>query len=247
MAILNVNTDATIALTAKLEKMSRSAFPNAVRNTLNNAAFDTKKHLPFVANKKFVTRQKTFFKRFSTIQKAVGFNVSSMKSQTGINPNLDRQLADNLEAQEHGGVVQGKKLIPHDHSRVSQKFDKRVKSRNFLNKVKAHDATKAYRAHRGSRRSKFVAAVMGTVKSGKRQMLLESNSRGMVYEVSSVSQNRMTRKVVFKLKKLYTVRRVRTHTVSASNFMSDSGKMAAKDMPNNYVKNAEFQFKKYLR
>ena len=41
--ILNVNTDAVVALTNKLEKLHRSAFPVAVRSTLNSAAFDMKK------------------------------------------------------------------------------------------------------------------------------------------------------------------------------------------------------------
>ncbi len=40
---LDVNTDSAIQLTAKLERLHRSSFPSAVRNTLNDAAFDMKK------------------------------------------------------------------------------------------------------------------------------------------------------------------------------------------------------------
>lgn len=246
-AVFDVNNDAVIALTAKLERLNKSAFPSAVRNTLNNAAFETKKNIPKVAATKFVTRQKSFFRKFSIVDKAGGFNVNAMAATTGINKSLDPELAKNLEAQETGGSVQGRKLVPHDHARTSKSQAKRVSSRNYINKVKAHNANKAFRAHRGTRSSKFIAAVMSTAKAGKRHMLLSSGSRGMVYEVNSISSNRRTRKIKFKLKKLYAVRNTKTHRVSASGFMRKSGEMAAKNMNKNFKNNAEFQFKKALR
>lgn len=49
---LNVNTDATVALTNKLEKLHKSAFPVAVRSTLNSAAFDMKKRHDFKKRKR---------------------------------------------------------------------------------------------------------------------------------------------------------------------------------------------------
>ncbi|MBL4809315.1 MAG: hypothetical protein JKY43_04565, partial [Phycisphaerales bacterium] len=46
----NVNTDAVVSLTNKLEKLHKSAFPVAVRGTLNSAAFDVKqKSMPAFA------------------------------------------------------------------------------------------------------------------------------------------------------------------------------------------------------
>lgn len=246
-AVFDVNNDAVIALSAKLERLNKSAFPSAVRNTLNNAAFETKKNIPTVAASKFVTRQKSFFRKMSIVEKANGFDVNSMVATAGINKAINPQLAQNLEAQEVGGTVQGRKLVPHDHSRTSKNSAKKVSSRNYINKVKAHNANKAFKAHRGTRGSKFIAAVMSTAKAGKRHMLLSSGNRGMVYEVSAVSQNRRSRKVNFKLKKLYSVRNTKTHRVAASGFMEKSGNMAAKNMNKNFKNNAEFQFKKALR
>ncbi|KKN42121.1 hypothetical protein LCGC14_0716250, partial [marine sediment metagenome] len=76
MAILNVNTDEVVRYSNKLEKLHRSAFPIAIRGTLNNAAFDVKqKTMPVSAEKEFVNRQPNFFKANSKVNMAKGFNV----------------------------------------------------------------------------------------------------------------------------------------------------------------------------
>ena len=81
---LDVNTDAAIQLTAKLEKLHRSAFPSAVRNTLNETAFNAKKLIPKNTDNNFTIRQKNLFSRFSKVEKATGFDVKSMSSKVGI-------------------------------------------------------------------------------------------------------------------------------------------------------------------
>lgn len=245
MAILNVNDSEMIGLTAKLERLNKSAFPNAVRNTLNKAAFETKKQVPKSAEKVFTTRDKTFFKRFSTVDKANGFDVNKMIATVGINANLNRDLAENLESQEFGGLVKGKKLIPHDKARVSGSQSKRVAAQNKMPKLKIHNATMAYKAHNGTRKSKFVAAVMSTAKSGKTHMLLKTGTMGMVYEVTSVTQG--TNKVSFKIKKLYAVRSTKTNQVRGRHFMADSAMLVSKNMEKYYVENAQYQFDKELK
>lgn len=245
--IFDVNTDSAIQLSAKLEKLHRSAFPSAVRNTLNNAAFDTKKNIPKVSKKIFITRQSAFFKRFSTVRKANGFNINNMVSTVGINSTIDKQVSDNLVSQEFGGKVNGKKLVPHDNSRVGRSLKKRVSKNNRFNKVKIHDASRAFRSAKGSRGSKFIAAVMSTAKSGKPHMMIKSGGKGMVYELKSVSQSRKTRKVNFKIKKLYSVRSNNSHNVKSTKFMTRSANIAARKMDSFYKNNAEFQFKKFLK
>lgn len=247
MAVLNVNNDEVIALTSKLERLHKSAFPSAVRNTLNNAAFETKKNIPLVARTKFTTRQRTFFKRMSVVDKAQGFNIDNMVATVGIDSSKNPVLAENLESQEYGGMVKAKKLIPHDDARVSKSQNKRVSAKNNLNKVRAHDATPAFRRHRGTRRSKFVASVMSTAKSGKSHMLLKTTTRGTIYEVKNVSSNRKTGGLKFKIKKLYSIREKRNHTVKGQFFVNKSASMASKRIEEFYIDNAEFQFKKALR
>lgn len=244
MATFDVNTDQSIKLTSKLERLNRSAFPSAVRNTLNTAAFEMKKEIPKTASKKFITRQKGFFKRMSLVDKAKGFDLRKMKSTVGID-GKDRALADNLESQEFGGRVKGNKLVPHDDARVSKSKLKRVSSRNYLNKVKIHDASKAFKSHRGTRSSKFTSAVMSTIKRGKKDMLMRSKNKGIVYRISSVKRNKSG--VKFKLKKIYVFRKKKISKVRSNNYMMDSAILTTKKIPKFYKNNAEFQFKKALK
>ncbi len=70
--IFNINTDASVMLVNKLEQLHRSAFPLAVRGTLNAAAFDVKmKTLDESATQNFERRSPTFFKRFSGRQAGI--------------------------------------------------------------------------------------------------------------------------------------------------------------------------------
>lgn len=241
MGVIDVNNDAVIGLTAKLESLHRSAFPSAVRNTLNNAAFETKKLVPKVASQKFITRNKSFFKAFTVVDKAVGFNINNMKSTTGIDSSKGSRIADGLVAQENGGNVKSGKLIAHDDARVSKSKSKKVSGRNKHNKVNYHDATSAFKAHRGTRKSKFVAAVHSASKSGKNHMMLKTGSRGMVYQISGVKGSK------FKVKKLYSVRNTKKSRVQGVGFMKKSGQLASKKIHQFYKDNAEFQFKKALR
>jgi hypothetical protein len=247
MPILDVNTSATIELTAKLEKLHKSAFPSAVRNTLNRVAFETKKEIPNQASKTFTTRQKTFFKRMSIVEQASGFNVRTMASMVGIDASKDKRLAENLAAQETGGTVKGRKITPHDDARVSKSFKKPVSRKNYVTRVRAHDGTRAFKSHRGSRKSKFIAAVMSTAESGKNHMMLMTGNKGLIYEVTSVRQNIKNRKVRFKIKKLYNVRKKDTHKVSSNHFIKKSVSLSMKQIPKYYKENAEFQFKKYIK
>jgi hypothetical protein len=247
MPTLDVNTNAVIELTAKLEKLHKSAFPSAVRNTLNRAAFETMKEIPNQASKTFTTRQKTFFKRMSIVERANGFNVKTMASMVGIDASKDQRLADNLAAQETGGTVNGRKITPHDDARTSRSFKKPVSRKNYVTKVKAHDATRAFKSHKGSRKTKFIAAVMSTAMSGKGHMMLMTGNRGLIYEVKSVRQNIKNRKVQFKIKKLYNVRKTDKHTVQSNQFIKKSVFLSTKQIPEYYKESAEFQFKKHIK
>jgi len=251
MAFLDVNNDANIKLTAKLEKLHRSAFPSAVRNTINQVAFDAKSKVPKVSAQKFVTRNKTFFKAFTTVKKAQGFNVQKMKSVMGVNSRKKTamgggsRVAEGLEKQETGGTIKGRKLVAHPHARTSKSNSKRISARNRFNRVNYHDGTGAFRAHIGSRNSKFVAAVMGMAKSGKSHLLLRTGSRGMIYQVTGVNRTKRG-KVKFRVKKLYSYRNTRSSRVRKTGFMKASSELAYRNIDDIYTEKAHFQFQKYL-
>lgn len=162
---LDVNTDAAIQLTAKLEKLHRSAFPSAVRNTLNDMAFEAKKQIPIEAKDQFTIRQKNLFNRFSVVEKASGFNVSSMVSKVGIDGSKLTKVAEGLEKQETGGTITGSKLIPNDKARVSGSYAKKVKMKNRLSGIKI-----------ATRRSPI---------KGAKYILLKKGGQGNVFEINN--------------------------------------------------------------
>lgn len=133
---LDVNVDGAIQLTARLERLNRSAFPVAVRSTLNDMAFEAKKNIPNQAKSKFTIRQNNLFKRFSGVNKAAGYNLNNMQASVGVVDNGKPKLAKGLATQETGGNLQGRKLIAHDKARISGSNTKKVKSKYHFSKIK---------------------------------------------------------------------------------------------------------------
>lgn len=130
MAQFNINTDAAVRWTNKLEKLHRSALPVAIRNTLNSAAFDVKqKTLLTETSSEFVNRNKTFFKAKSRVLKAKGFNTKTMSASVGFIGADKNQAVEDLEKQERGGQIGGRAFIPIDTARVSKNNSKNIRKK----------------------------------------------------------------------------------------------------------------------
>jgi len=136
----NVDTDEVIQFTNRLEKLNGSAFPNAVRGTLNGLAFDVKtKTMPEETQKKFINRQKNFFKANSGVEVAKGFNVRSMVSVVGFKSKRpNNQAVEDLEKQEHGGIIKGRSFLALHQARTSKSINKLVAKRNRISGEKSH-------------------------------------------------------------------------------------------------------------
>lgn len=246
MAKFDVNTDAAIELTAKLGRLHKSAFPVAVRGTLNDAAFETKKNVPKVAASKFTTRQKSFFRAFSTVDKAKGFDLRRMVATTGINAAKGSEVAEGLEKQEFGGVIKGRKLVPMDTARTSNSYGKKIRKKNqFRNLGKTVRIRKG--GNKGTRKSRLVARVMVAKRLGASHMITNRGGKGTLFEISGVSQNIKTRKLKFKLTPLYRYRDSRVSRVERTPFMQPSAKLASQKMLKFYEKQADRQFKRLLK
>jgi hypothetical protein len=217
---LDVNTDASIELTAKLERINRSAFPSAVRNTLNGAAFKTKKLVPKKASLNFTIRQKSLFRKFVLVDKAQGFNVNTMKSVIGLRSTGGKdRLIDGLVKQELGGVVDKRRLVAHDKARISGSNQKKIRKKNYL--------------------SNFIGRV-GTpkkrVKGSKYIMINGSAGKKTIFEVKNK-----------KLTPIFTVRNTDKTRLKKRPFLRPVAVLVSKKIPQMYKNNAEFQFKKYLK
>ena len=219
MGSFNVNMDGVIKLTAKLERLNRSAFPVAVRQTLNDAAFKTKSLVPKVASQKFTTRQNNFFGVFSVVHKAQGFNVNGMVAIVGIDGTKGSEVADGLEKQEQGGTIVGRKLIPHNKGRISGSYAKKVSAKNRFRNINI--------------------ATASSRKQGSKHVLIKKGSGGTVFEVKRM-------KTKTKLTPLYVYRRTKKSQVQKRPFMRPSSLLAQRRMPDFYLKHAEKQFRKAL-
>lgn len=218
MIKLDVNTKPLIELTTKLGNLHKSAFPSAVRNSLNEVAFDAKKNVPLVANENFTIRQKNLFNRFTIVDKAKGFNVNNMVSRVGLDGSKQKRLTSGLATQETGGTLIGRKLIAHDMARTSSSPNKKVKAKNYLKNI--NNIGRPGNRRRGSK--------YFSIKKGNKETVFERVSRS-------------------KIIPLYNKRPTRNVILQEKPFIAPSAIKAASRMDEIYKKQAEFQFRKYLR
>lgn len=219
MAGFDVNMKGAIELSAKLDKLHRSAFPVAVRSTLNDAAFKTKKLIPKAAGAKFTVRQKNLFKKFIIVSKAKGFSLDKMSAKVGIDgaATNGKRIAKGLEAQEVGGTVRSRKLLPMNQARISGSYGKKLRTKNRFNKINIAQAKNR--------------------KPGSKYVLIKKGSKGTVFDVSK--KNKMT--------PVYHYRRTNRTRLNARPFIKPSAKLATRKMVQLYSINAEKQFKRLLK
>jgi len=213
----DINTDEFIKLTVKLGNLHRAALPVAVRATLNDAAFETKALVPITASREFTIRNKSFFRAFSAVNKARGFDINSMQSEVGINASMGKDTAEGLAQQEKGGIVSGRKLVPFDAARIGGSNQRQVRKKHKLAQIKF---TQPGRQRVG----------------GINYLLIKKGSTGFLFEIMKT-----------KLKPLYFWRDDRKSKVEKSPFMAPASMIARNKIPGFYKRNAERQFNRVLR
>lgn len=247
---LDVNTDSAIQLTAKLEKLHRSAFPSAVRNTLNDLAFDMKKkQIPNSFKQNFKPKSGTvpFVKKLLIVDKAVGFNTNEMKAVVGfLNPtnNVDKRFVEGLQKQEDGGVIDDG--LRYLKSARGEKVNGRVRRENYYDKNNVISGRSRIGRNKGTRKSKFVARAYRAMKDNK-PMFMNSMKGNFLVKVTSVSSEISTRKLSFDFKFIAMSRDKKATKLRARQFVELARKREQSNVETFYRKNAEFQFKKHLK
>ena len=142
-ATLNVNNDAVVVFARKLEKLSKTAFPNVVRKTLNETAMDVKQNtLPDSAKTAFEEqRTKTFFKRYSRVNFANGKDLRLMAAEVGMSDHMglkgdNPDAVENMEEQEHGGEIKSRTYIPTAEGRTGKSWGRTTRKPNRWSTVK---------------------------------------------------------------------------------------------------------------
>jgi hypothetical protein len=241
MSQVNVNTDALVKYTNKLQKLSATAFPNVVRKTLNDTATDMKKRtLPRSAAATFEKRQPNFFKAFSRVNFAKGGDVNSMQSEVGfmeqgLKGGRDNFAVKDLEQQEFGGGIGGRSLLPVDAARVGGSRKRNVKGKNRIANIK-----RIVNPANVSGRSQKERWIKSVIHAGVSGLVRGTYNEDIVFRVKSISKDKGGIKA--KTEAVYQVKKGRTVKVKGTKFAEKAAMNAAETMPQRYIAEAEKRF-----
>lgn len=226
----NINSDATIAHAVRLEKLSRTAMPNVVRQTLNKAALDVKQTtMPAAAKSTFIERKSNFLKANSVVEFATGGSINSMKSTIGFKGS--QQAIEDLEQQEHGGTIKGRSFIPIKTARVGNSNTKMVRANARLKSLKFVDSKNA---KGNSDSQKFVKSVHYAGVGGI--VLGNQSGHEILWKVNSLKR---TPQGNLKLTPLYTFEKGRDVSIKETGFMEKASYKSSLKMEEIFNKEAE--------
>lgn len=234
--ILNVNSDAAVKFTNTLEKMHRSALPNAVRSTLNSLAFDVKKNtMPAKAEQTFTQRVPNFFKANSRVDMAKGWAVDKMQATVGFIGGRSAgsdQAVKELEQQEYGGTIAKRSFIPLNTARGGSS-SKKVAPRNRLSRISR--VINSVTMQGKSPAQQFRRAVG---QAGAGGYVIGNNTNRTLFKVESITRSG------YKLKPLYSFRQNRTVRVSGTGFMRSASLQSAGMAERFYEREAKRQIER---
>lgn len=208
--ILDVNTSGLIAYTDRLESMRSTLLPTAIRNTLNDVAFNTKRRVPAIAAQEFTIRNKSLFKSFIFVNKVTSRNINLMQSEVGIF-NRNSKTADGLAKQETGGVSE-RGLIQMDTARVSNNIAKKVKASNYLNRISLPKSKK-----KGS---------------GTGFVMIQKGGKGTLFKTNKNKKGQ-------KLTPVYSFMKNRRIQIKKKPFISTAAQLEARRIESIYIKNVQ--------
>lgn len=239
---LNINTDEVIKHTVRLERIGKNALPTAIRGALNKAAFNTKKDTLLSQSKKsFVNRDKNFFRAFSRVEMATGNNVNTMKSVVGMTEQGlkggNNYAVKDLEQQEFGGSIGGRKLIPLVTARVGQSNQRKIAPKNTIRKINNVVSSKGLTGKNKAQR--FIKAVVKAGKGGYVAGSMTTNERYIWRVTMAPRTDLRTRKTVFKAVPLYEINNTKRVRVRSTSFMEKASLQSAKNISQYYIDEAE--------
>lgn len=230
-----------------LEGIHRSAFPRAIRSTLNSAAFDVKQNtMPQSAKNTFTQRKANFFKANSRVDMAKGNDVNSMRAMVGFMGK--QQAVQDLEQQEHGGKIGGRSFIPMDTARTGKNNAKMIKSANLLKKVpKIINAQKV--RFKGSKRKasqRYIRAVFAAKKTGALVLGNMNGGKQVLSRIDQLSSDMKSRKLIIKRTPLYTFVKNRSVKVKPTEFMKRASFESGAKIDDYFMKHARVEFDRYF-
>lgn len=246
---LNINTDAVVKHTNRLEKMHKSSLPIAIRGALNKAAFDVKKStLQKSADKSFIKRSPNFFKAFSKVEKADGFDVDSMHATVGmVSQGLqgggNNYAVKDLEQQEDGGKISGRSFIPTDKARGGSN-SKPVRAANRITKIKK--IIKAVDVRSSNARQRYIKAAIKADETGGYVLGNMRSGRQTLSRVDKIVHKTSKGHKIIKIKRtpLFTFRNKRSVKVKGTDFSKRAALESGLHIEQFFIDEAVRQFNK---
>lgn len=235
-----------MVLTNKLEKLRRSALPNAIRNTLNSAGFDVKqKTMPVSASKHLVRRKPNFLEANSKVIMAKGYEIKSMRSVVGFIPSnakYNNFAVRELEQQEYSGVIAHRTLVPLEFSRSGQSNAGQVLPSNRLRVIK--NLIDSSKSKGRNNKEKFIKAA---IHAGKRGFVIGNLGKKTVFRITGVKRTKQGNIVISKVP-LYSFSKGRSVRIKkATHFMREASYNSAKKMSMFYQREARKQIQRVFR
>lgn len=230
-----------------LKKLHKSAYPVAVRSTLNNAAFEMKKDdFQKSVKKNFKgLKSKQFFVRHSGVEKATGFNVKTMNSKMGMlemgNPAARKAVSEMPKHEKSGVIDDGVAYLKH--ARRSSNLRRFVRTENYYDRKKVISGRSPAGRGEGTRKSKFVARAF-RAKNEDKPFFMNTLKGNVLVKVTSIKKK--GRDSVKIKSRLLLMERKRVK-IKANHFASEAGKSTSKKIPKMYEKEFGKQIKKYRK
>lgn len=231
---VHVNIDNLVNYANNLEKLGKSAFPVAMRGTINGGAYSLKKnHMPKKAKEMFEERQPNFFKANSKVFPATGFDVKTMYAEVGFlssglhNASTNYAVKD-LEKQEDSGIIRGRSFKPLPEARRSGTGNVRANSRisqilKSGNVVVANES----RINGVGKNGKMQQFIKASIHAGVGGYVLGGNVLWKVTRLRRLNFNHTTE---FKKQKLYSFKKDGTAKVRARGFIRAAALDVQKEM-----------------
>lgn len=224
---LNVDNSKVVQFADRLESLSKTGLQRVVKETLSKSALHVKqKTMPKSTERAFTIRKKNFFKANSRVEFAKLGRIDSMKATVGF---IEGKLkGDNnfavrdLEQQEFGGRIKGRKFIPLDSARTGKNRDKpvkravpKVKELKSFGVVAANDRR---RLRGSSKKQKWIRAAFRAGQGGF-VLGLKKQGRQTLSRIDQISSNRATGKLEIKRTAVYSYKKGGIKPVKSRGFM----------------------------
>lgn len=214
---VNIDARAAVVFTNKLEKLHKSALPNAIRNTLNRAAFDVKMNtMPASAEKNFVKRKPNLFKANNKVFMAQGWDVNTMRATVAFTPQsaaYNNFAVRELEEQENSGVIGNRSFVPLPTSRSNNTNSGQVLPSNRLSVIK-----KIVDSSNSSGRSKKEQFIKAALYAGRGGFVIGNTGSKTLFKITSVKRDGQS--TIIKKTPLYSFAKGRSVRITkATHFM----------------------------